>query len=267
MIEQNINSLVTTKNQHYIDRYLRFIYSRKEQEENFHRHHILPKAKDMFPQFKNSQEFPWNCIKLSYREHFIAHWILAKAFPKSSQQRAFYHMVNLLNRKRSKDYEYAKKKHIELIIAITQNAGRNEKISKSLKGKPKSEEHKKKLSLHRHSEETKKKIRDANIGKKMSDEQRKKLSVQRTGKSKAKNTIQSKLNIAESKCNKKLITPLGIFFSQLEASIAFNVTPRRMVLIFRNLDIIPRKKVISELGLSYDKNKTYRDYGFSTEDK
>lgn len=264
MIQENLYSIQIKKNLHYVNRYLRFISSRVNTESNCHRHHILPKADDMFPQFKDFKQFSWNCIKLSYREHFIAHWILAKAFPGSSQQRAFYHMVNILERKKSKDYEAAKILHKESTRRVTQDPIRNAKISKALKGRPKSESHKAKLQRKRTPEEKLAiSIGVRNAGFKFSKEQRAKMSKERTGKTRTKNTLQSKLNIAASKCRNILITPIGIFDSYLSASLSFNVTPRRINLIFRNLDIIPRKKVISELGLIYVKNKTYRDYGFS----
>ena len=84
--------LPKSTNLHQIIRYVRFINTRSGQGKV--KHHILPKAKDMFPQFKSFKEHPWNLAKLTEREHFIAHRILSKIFPKSSQSRCFYYMMN-----------------------------------------------------------------------------------------------------------------------------------------------------------------------------
>lgn len=252
-----------SKNLHYINRYIKFIRSRTGVyiEGKTHRHHILPKAKDMFPQFKSLDEFQWNSIHLTHREHFIAHWILSKAFPGSSQSRAFYYMTNINHAIKSKEYEVAKQEHVAWTRIMTQCPERNKKISKALTGKPKSPEHIKSLTGHNVSDQTREKLRTANLGKKLSVEQRRQMSTSRTGKSKAKNSLQSKINIAKSKCDYLLVTPLGTFESHLEAAIAYNVNPRRFVLIFQNLDVIPRKKVSIELKITL-KEKTYYELGF-----
>lgn len=63
-------------NQHYIDRYLRFISACRYREHDYtEKHHILPVS--MFPEFKNSTE---NIVVLTGRQHYIAHYMLARAF-------------------------------------------------------------------------------------------------------------------------------------------------------------------------------------------
>jgi hypothetical protein len=56
-------------------------------------HHICPKANDLFPEYKSFKLYKWNKIKLSYRQHFIAHWLLWKAYG-GSQTIAFSAMQN-----------------------------------------------------------------------------------------------------------------------------------------------------------------------------
>lgn len=74
-----INKLYTIKgNTFYTDRYVKFINSRKQSTEIFETHHILPKS--LFPEYSDLVLYPNNGIKLSPREHYIAHYILAKAF-------------------------------------------------------------------------------------------------------------------------------------------------------------------------------------------
>lgn len=251
------------KNKHYLYRYLKFISSRKNKmiKGETHFHHILPKARDMFPQFKDLNKFLWNGIHLTHREHFIAHWMLSKTFPGTSQSLAFYHMTNILKKRKSKEYEIAKQNHNASVRKITQSPARNKKISDKLKGKPKSANHIKSLIGHCVSEETRRKISIAHKGKKLSKERRIQMSISRTGKTKSKLSIESKINIARSLCDYQLITPIGTFESHMEAAIAYNTNPRRFVLIFQDLNKIPRKKVLLELSIN-SQHKSYKEIGF-----
>lgn len=80
----NIQSLMLLKssNLHMINRYLKFInyYSNQQTNEYTELHHILPKASDLFPEYIDIKEFPWNMIKLTARQHIIAHVMLWKIF-------------------------------------------------------------------------------------------------------------------------------------------------------------------------------------------
>ena len=149
-------------NKHYANRYIRFIETMMRREKNdkllYHKHHILPKSDDMFPEFKNFKNNTWNCIMLSPREHFIAHWILSKTFGNSSQKIAFYLMCNASDKKSSFEYDIARKLHIEKLIEMTKRDERNKKISNSLKGRPKSDAHIENLKGHIVTEETKEKL-------------------------------------------------------------------------------------------------------------
>lgn len=83
-------------NIHYLNRYHKFILACSnlsdinDQTEN---HHICPRAADMFPQFSSFKEHSWNKIKLTHRQHYIAHLLLFKCYGKS-QAVAFNLMVN-----------------------------------------------------------------------------------------------------------------------------------------------------------------------------
>jgi hypothetical protein len=74
-------------NFHYLSRYLKFIrtcnIANGEYTEN---HHICPKAKDLFPEYEKSS---WNIVKLTARQHFIAHHLLWKAYSNSSMAYTF----------------------------------------------------------------------------------------------------------------------------------------------------------------------------------
>ena len=75
-------------NKHYLTKYINFIekYLSRQVESGYSEiHHICPKAKDMFPEFSSLRENPWNKVKLPFRAHVIAHYMLYKAFDTESQ--------------------------------------------------------------------------------------------------------------------------------------------------------------------------------------
>ena len=76
----------------YAIRYINFIKSRPKNRnlEYSEQHHILPKS--IFPEYQFNSE---NLILLTAKEHYIAHHLLYKAFPKSySMLHAFWGMCN-----------------------------------------------------------------------------------------------------------------------------------------------------------------------------
>lgn len=87
-----IYTILTLKehNQHHLLRYIKFIehyqISNINIKGNVEKHHICPKAADMFPEYKSFSLHPWNCVVLTPRQHFIAHLMLWKAFPTTRSQ-------------------------------------------------------------------------------------------------------------------------------------------------------------------------------------
>jgi len=85
----------------YIGRYERFIASLKHQDVNgaFEMHHIVPRS-------MGGSDDKNNLIKLTPRQHYIAHWILWKIH-KGKMAHAFFFMNNLSKSRRigSKGYE------------------------------------------------------------------------------------------------------------------------------------------------------------------
>ncbi len=76
----NFNEIIQAQkipsNKHYLKRYFRFIENCVLAEgEMYEKHHILPQS--LFPTYAKCLQ---NIKKLSLRQHFIAHWILAKTF-------------------------------------------------------------------------------------------------------------------------------------------------------------------------------------------
>ena len=102
----NIAQILFSKphNAHYLVRYLRFINYCEEVNESLsddvyvEQHHICPKASDLFPEYVNFKEYPWNMIALTARQHIIAHVLLWKAYPTiASQCAAIHYICNVQN--------------------------------------------------------------------------------------------------------------------------------------------------------------------------
>lgn len=105
-------------NQHYLNRYVKYIrilYKVNNNLEKCERHHICPKAKDLFPEYKNLKDNPWNEIKLTYKQHYIAHLILSRAYG-GSQSFALFSMIRKSNKPKyinSKIYQNIKEEQLE----------------------------------------------------------------------------------------------------------------------------------------------------------
>jgi hypothetical protein len=98
MDSESIYGILASKphNPHYLRRYLKFILSCLSKDEStgfVEDHHICPKSKDLFPEYKSFKKHPWNKATLTGRQHFIAHWMLWKAYG-GSQSYAFMSMAN-----------------------------------------------------------------------------------------------------------------------------------------------------------------------------
>lgn len=127
--------------------------TRKIDENTYYEtHHIIPKSMGG----DNSVD---NLIKLTAREHFIAHWLLYRIYRDNRNAYSFYLLSYGIgnNRKRFSSIAYseakeAKSKAIsELNRKIKKGHTKSEitknKLSKSLKNKPKSKEHTYKISI------------------------------------------------------------------------------------------------------------------------
>lgn len=100
MTSEDIYAILASKqhNPHYLNRYWKFIQNclKNTVSGKTEKHHICPKAKDLFPEYKSFTSCDWNMAKLQNRQHFIAHWMLWKAYKKFAQQfNAFNHMCNI----------------------------------------------------------------------------------------------------------------------------------------------------------------------------
>lgn len=111
------------KSIHYFERYLKllewFTTINKSTNKGIYleSHHLLPKADDMFPEYKSFKDYPWNKVRLTARQHFIAHWVLWKAFGGSQIYafRCFIDQIDCKNNKR-RDLKVTSKVYEELKI-------------------------------------------------------------------------------------------------------------------------------------------------------
>lgn len=78
---------------HYLQRYVKLIKHWQQQilTEDCERHHICPKS--MFPEYGDGRRNPWNIVKLTPRQHFIAHWLLWKIYENRPMAFAFAMMT------------------------------------------------------------------------------------------------------------------------------------------------------------------------------
>lgn len=162
----------TKRNKHYLKRYIRFIQRCIKANQSLttntymENHHILPKSKYFWFEYLSFKDFPWNRARLTYRQHFIAHWMLYKSL-SGKMCYAFKRMCDVENKIRkgdlfisSRTYEQVKKKVHDIEC--------NKKLSEETKNKIR--EKRKLQVMGPCSDEKKQKIREANLGRKRTEE-------------------------------------------------------------------------------------------------
>ena len=109
------------------------------------KHHILPKS--IFPQFKHLGKHPWNRIDLTYKQHFYAHVILAKAIDTHG-----FHTAVMRMHKGSQDGQTILEKSVIVVKAKERASIKHKqylKESHPFRGKTHSQESKAKMSKAR----------------------------------------------------------------------------------------------------------------------
>jgi hypothetical protein len=125
----DIYSILSPKphNLHYLNRYITFIEQCQQKNIGYEgyveRHHICPKADDMFPEYEDFLLHPWNCATLTPRQHFIAHIMLWKTFPSSHSQTYAAWGMKILNGEKinGRIFENLKNDFIERISIANKN--------------------------------------------------------------------------------------------------------------------------------------------------
>lgn len=139
-------------------------------------HHILPQC--LGGTGKTNQKHP-NIIRLYAHEHFIAHKLLANEHPNNKQLVYAWCMMAYPKGKTKRDFEITPKEYEELRI-LQSNVQKGSHLS----------------------EETKQKLRDANIGKKASIETKAKISAAHKDKI-ISNETKLKMSIAQKNLDRK----------------------------------------------------------------
>jgi hypothetical protein len=130
-------------NLHYLNRYNKFINTLKDQvvEGYTEKHHIVPRS-------HNGTHDESNLIRLTPRQHYVAHWLLWKAY-KGSMITAFHYMNGVKRygkRLNSKTVELLRLEDFERRKGRKHTAESNEINRQKHLGKKLSIEHKKKIS-------------------------------------------------------------------------------------------------------------------------
>lgn len=114
------------KSNHQLNRYLKFIDSCKNQvvDGYFEKHHIVPRC-------LGGSNDSSNLVKMTPRQHFIAHLILSKMFEGANRSKMHFAVWNMVNRDNG----------------VRTNSRTYEKLRKNLKGKPKPKGFAEKISL------------------------------------------------------------------------------------------------------------------------
>lgn len=108
----------------------------RQHSSDYERHHIIPRsiAKDS------------ELVSLSFREHFLCHWLLTK-FTVGCDKRSMCFALHCMRRSRKDHRRKLTSWQIELARKANREALKGNTNGKSLKGIPKSEEHRKKLAV------------------------------------------------------------------------------------------------------------------------
>lgn len=169
-------------NEKYLNRYMKFIETYNGSGNI--KHHALPQAPDMFPEYKSFKIYSWNCIHFSERAHFVAHWMLWKAVGKS-QALAFYQMRHK-NKKRLNSKSYA------LLLEDFKKAARNPERRKKLSVSIKAAHKEKRCGMY---------------NKPQSSHQKELLSKLKCGVPMPKEAIEKRLNTMKTKIQNGWVQP------------------------------------------------------------
>jgi len=130
--------------------YIDFCINRNtDKSENTEDHHILPKNKNCFPEYKSLKKYPWNKSTLKYEDHYIAHSLLCDAIDDNSVYFAWNAMNSINTNTRNvsvigeKAYRRNREKHKQAVINYNKNRiitdSHRNKMSKIMKEKLKGE--------------------------------------------------------------------------------------------------------------------------------
>lgn len=185
-------STLKVKNQDKVEEYVDYCLNNKlETPIKFksNLHHILPKAKSLpFSEYKNLNECPWNGVNLLYKDHYIAHSILAEAISSRAISQA-WHVMNITSDDTHITPELYQTLYEEHKRAISEfNTGRKrseetkQNISNALANRKLSDSHVEKMRAVKRTEEQKENLRIKCSGRKHTEEEIEKQIKAQIGK-------------------------------------------------------------------------------------
>ena len=118
----NTFNLPTPVSYIYLNRYIKFITAAFQNTNQLHveSHHILPKS-------MGGSDVTNNLVKLSPRQHFIAHQMLWKAYKNKEMTAAFFSMANQNNQFQHRNYRLNSKVYETLKIEFQQTMSNSTK--------------------------------------------------------------------------------------------------------------------------------------------
>lgn len=179
-------------------------HKRDSHIDQIHRHHVVPKC--IWPKDLPGRDDPSNIVSLTAREHFVCHWLLTKMVSNETDLKKLNHALGRMNSNKSlssRQYQRCQIAHRQAMMGVNhwcygkkqslEHVEKRMKNRRSTKGRPLSEEHKRKLSA-------------ALTGRKLSKEHREKMSRNRTKEKHPmwgrRHTDETKRKISETKTRK-----------------------------------------------------------------
>lgn len=150
----------------------------------FEKHHILPRCMGG----NNESE---NIVKLTYREHFISHWLLHRIYPNNKKIAAAFHILafgtNCRDTRKDYDFYMPSSRALEEAKLAKIHHRKNTKHSDETKAKLKETWKNKKDSGY---------IQKNNKGRKLTNDHKIKIGLSKIGKSRSE---EIKIKISETK--------------------------------------------------------------------
>jgi len=145
------------------------------------RHHILPES-------LGGPDTADNLVDLTAREHFVCHWLLTKIYPTGEEHWKMLNALRMMRAENPNQKRYQTKITGRVYAKLKEEYSKLQSIKVSGKGNGFYGKH--------HTEEAKRRIKEANTGNQITDEQRAKLIASKLGKKRAPFSEEWRANLS-----------------------------------------------------------------------